>query len=58
VFVSLRIQHATRIRRITLSSVACPALECSSTLPHKRHDFRNKVVDHKIRVWISRTTSV
>jgi hypothetical protein len=27
-----------------LSSVVCPALQCSSTFTHKRHDFRGKEV--------------
>jgi hypothetical protein len=36
VFVALVIQHATRIRRIGLSSVARPALPYFSALSHKR----------------------
>jgi len=42
VFVALIIQHAKRMCRIILSSVACPALLHFSTLSHKRYDFRER----------------
>jgi hypothetical protein len=42
VFVALGIQHANRMLRTILSSVACPALQYFSTLSHKQHDFREK----------------
>ena len=38
-FVALGIQHAKRMRRITMPSVAWPTVHFS-TLSHKRHDFR------------------
>jgi len=41
-------QRAKRMRRIILSSVACPSLAYYSTFSHKRHDFREKVIEHKI----------
>ena len=39
VFVALVIQHAKRMRRIILSSVACPALQYFPTLSHKWQDL-------------------
>jgi hypothetical protein len=46
--VALIIQHVMSKRRIILSSVAC--LDCTiyPTLPHKRHDFRKKITEHKM----------
>ena len=38
-FVALRMQHATRMRRIILSLLTCPALLYFSTLSHERHDY-------------------
>jgi hypothetical protein len=42
VSVALVVQHTKRVRPITLSSMACPALPYFSTLSHKKHDFREK----------------
>ena len=39
-----------------LPSVACLSLQYFSTLSHKRHDFRKKIIDHKICVLIFCTT--
>ena len=38
--------------------VACPALQYLPTLPHKRHDFRERVIEHKMCVLISSITFV
>ena len=47
VSVAFGIQHEMRMLRIIMSSSACPALQNLSTLSHKRHDFRYKVIEHK-----------
>jgi hypothetical protein len=58
VSVPLVIQHTERMLRIVLPSVACPALPYFSTLSHKRHDFREKVIEHKMCVLIFSTSFV
>ena len=44
----LNIQHAKRIRPIVSSPVACPAVTYFSTLSERRHDIRQKVIEHKM----------
>jgi hypothetical protein len=51
VFVTLVIQHAMRMCRTVLSSVACPALQYLSTLPHKCHDYFKKFLNIKCGFW-------
>jgi hypothetical protein len=46
VFVALVIQHPMRMNRIIMSCV-CPALSYFSTLSHKRHDFRENIMNIK-----------
>jgi hypothetical protein len=52
VSVALFIQHAMRMCRIILSSVACLAVPHFFTLSHIRHDFKQKITERKICVWI------
>jgi hypothetical protein len=54
----LLIEHATRMRHIVTSLVAPMTLPYFSTLPHKRHDFRENVIGHKMRALILSTTFV
>ena len=51
--MALVIQHAKRMRRITLSSLSSPALQNVSTLGYlKRYDFRKDFIEYKICVLI------
>jgi hypothetical protein len=47
-----------RMRHVLLSSMACSALQCFSTLSQKWHDFREAFIEHKICVLIFSTTFV
>ena len=59
VSVALGIQHAKNMHRITLSSVACLALYIFFfTFSHKRHNFREKLLNTKCVFLIFSTTSV
>jgi hypothetical protein len=53
VFVDLIIQHAMRMCRIILSSLACLPVPYFSILSHKRRDVRESVFEHKMCVLIS-----
>ena len=50
------VHHATCLRNIVVSFVASVAPQLSSTLSHKRHDFRENVAEHKMCVLIFYTT--
>jgi hypothetical protein len=52
VFVASVIQHAKRMRRIILSSVACLVLPHFFILSHKRRDFRERkeIIEHQM--WV------
>jgi hypothetical protein len=53
---SFGIQHASACA--ILSSVACPAIQYFSTWSHKRQDFRNNVIEHKMCVLFFSTSFV
>jgi hypothetical protein len=59
-FVAVVTRHALRSRltRIMFSSVTCLAWTYISTLSHSRHDFREKVIEHREFVLIFSTTFV
>ena len=46
------------MRRIILPSVACPAVPYFSKLSHKRHDYRENFIEHKMCVLTFSTTFV
>ena len=56
--LAIVIQHAKRMRCIVLSSVAWLAVPHFSTLSHKRHDFREKVIEYETFVVIYPATFV
>jgi hypothetical protein len=58
VSVALVIQHAKRMRRSMLSSVACQALSCFPPLSHKRQDFRKKLLKLKCVFWLGKVLRV
>jgi hypothetical protein len=49
--VALPTQHAKRMRRIILSSVACLTPRYFPTLSHKWHDFRKMFLNTKLVFW-------
>ena len=57
-FVDLRIQHAMRMCRITLSTVTSLPLPHFSTLFHKPKGLRERVAEHKMCVVMFSTTLV
>jgi hypothetical protein len=58
VSVAMGIQTAKRMRRVILSSVACPAVQYFYTLSHKRHDCGGKVIEYEMYVLIFSTAFV
>ena len=58
VFVALAVHNDKRMRRVTLSCVASPALTYFSTLSHKRRDFRKIATEHKMCVLMLSTPFV
>ena len=48
-FECVCVQRAMRMRRVV--SRGLPAVPYFSTFSHKRHDFREKVIEHKMLVF-------
>ena len=57
-FVVLAIQQAKHVGHIILSSVTNPALRELFTLSHTRHEFRIKVIEHKMFILIFSATFI
>jgi hypothetical protein len=57
-FVTIVIEHAKCIWRITVSSVGCPTIPCFCTLSHEHYSYQKKVTKHKMCVLIFSTTFV
>jgi len=56
VFVALVIQHEMHMRHVTICGL--PRCTRFSTLSHKQHDFRKKVIEHKMCISISSTKRI
>jgi len=56
--LALVTQHAVRMRRIILSSVACLSVPYFSTLPHKWHGFRGKNITEFEMFFLNFTTTL
>ena len=52
VSVVLTIQHAKRVHRVVLSSMACTALHNFTSLSYKRYDFRKHLLNRKCLFWL------
>ena len=51
-------QMVSFVHAVTLASVGCMAVPNFATLSHKRHDFRRKGTEYKMRLLIFSTTSI